>query len=69
MISAFIKSGISGGVLTAFFVWAFGMPATWSAFILWSFVSLLVIIVGSVFLFILKAAFIGALIREIFGGD
>jgi len=25
------------------------MPATWSAFILWSFVSLLVIFVGSVF--------------------
>ncbi len=69
MISALIKSGISGGVLTAFFVWAFGMPATWNVFVFWSFVSLLVIIVGSVLLLALKWAFILALISALFDDD
>ncbi len=64
MISALIKSGISGAVLTAFFVWAFGMPATWNVFIFWSFISLLVIIVGAVFVVALKWAIIIALIRD-----
>ena len=69
MISALIKSGISGGVLTAIFVWAFGMPATWNVFVFWSFVSLLVIIVGSVLLLALKWAFILTLIGALFDDD
>ena len=51
-------------MLTAFFVWAFGMPATWNVFIFWSFISLLVIIVGAVFVAALKWAIIIALIRD-----
>ena len=66
MTGALIKSGISGGVLTIFFVWAFGMPATWNVFIFWSFISFLVVIVGAVFLVALKWAIMIALIRELF---
>ena len=62
MIGALIKSGISGAVLTALYVWAFGMPATWGVFVFWSFVSLLVIIVGSVFLVALNWVIIMAIL-------
>lgn len=66
MVGALIKSGISGAVLTTLYVWAFGMPATWGVFVFWSFVSMLVIIVGSVFLVALKWAIIMAIL---FGDD
>ncbi len=62
MIGALIKSGISGAILTTLFVWAFGMPATWGVLVFWSFVYLLVIIVGTVLLVVLKWAIIIAII-------
>ena len=66
MASALIKSGISGAALTMLYVWAFGMPATWGVFVFWSFISLLVIIVGAVFLVALKWVIILAIISDLF---
>lgn len=66
MTGALIKSGISGAVLTVVFLWAFGMPVTWSAFLFWAFVSLLAIIVGATFLFALKWALLIAIVKELF---
>ena len=58
MVGALTKSGISGAVLTGLYVWAFGMPWTWGVFVFWSFISLVVIILVSVFLAALKWAII-----------
>ena len=66
MVSALIKTGISGTPLTILYVCGFGMPATWGVFVFWSFISLLVIIVGAVFVVSLRWAVILAIISDVF---
>ena len=67
MTSALIKSGAIGALLTVVFVWVFGTPITWGAFVVWTFISLLVLIMVTAFLFALKWAIIIAIIKDTLG--
>ena len=69
LLKVLLKSVIVGGLLFGAFVWAFGLPASWSSFVTITFGVAAALVVGSVLLLAAKWFFIMAIIKSAFSDD